>query len=264
MARDGEAVDPGLAAAVALYVEGEDFKVAARCRELGVSRETFYKYVRRFKAEGVDGFYPRSRRPLTSPSKLPVEAEEALIAVRKVELGAGWDYGADAVLLTMATQPHRWPVGRVLPARSTVNRVFEDRGQLVKVPQRAPRRRYRRFQRDKVNDLWQYDGFEWRLGNRKKVVILHLCDDCSRLFLALRVARSENSLEVWDAFCVAADRYGLPAQLLTDNATAFSGKRRGWTADFEVNWLLWRLARSPVGSTTRRLAERTSGLTNAS
>ncbi len=248
MVRDGEAVDPLVAAAVAAFVHGEEFKVAARCRELGISREMFYKYVRRFAVEGVAGFYPRSRRPHGSPARLPVVVEDLLIEVRKREAEAGWDYGADAVLVQLLVQPQLWSFDRPLPARSTVNRVFEDRGQLVKVPQRAPRRRSRRFQRDKVNDLWQYDGFEWRVGNGVKVVVLHLTDDCSRLDLALQVARSENSSQVWEAFCLAADRYGLPAAVLTDNGTAFSGRRRGWTATFEAN-----LADLAVRSITSRV-----------
>jgi transposase InsO family protein len=122
-----------------------------------------------------------------------------------------------------------------VPARSTINRVFDGRGQLAKVPQRAPRRRWRRFQRDKVNDLWQYDGFEWQLLDGTRPVVLHLNDDCSRLDLALEVVRSENSEQVWDTFCLAVDRYDLPAAVLNDNGTAFSGRRRGWTAAFEAN-----------------------------
>jgi len=62
MARDGEAVDPLIAAAVAAFVLGDRFKVAAKCRELKISRQMFYKYVARFGAEGVEGFFPRSRR----------------------------------------------------------------------------------------------------------------------------------------------------------------------------------------------------------
>jgi hypothetical protein len=248
MARDGEAVDPLFAAAVAAYVDGERFRVAVRCRELGVSREMFYKYVRRFKAEGVAGFYPRSRRPRESPTRLPVVAEDVLVEIRKHEEGGGWDYGADAILMLLDIHPEQWPLNRPLPARSTVNRVFDERGQLAKVPQRAPRPRPRRFQRDKANDLWQYDGFEWRLGNGTKVVVLHLNDDCSRLDLALQVARSENSNQIWETFCLAADRYGLPAQVLTDNGTAFSGRRRGWTAAFEAN-----LADLAIGSITCRV-----------
>lgn len=248
MARDGEAVDPEFAAAVAAYVQGERFKVAARCRDLGVTRQTFYKYVHQFRIDGVDGFYPRSRRPHSSPTRLPAAAEDVLVEVRKREQDAGWDYGADAVLLKLEFQPELWPLDQPLPARSTVNRVFEDRGQLVKVPQRAPRRRYRRFQRDKVNDLWQYDGFERELGDGTTVVVLHLNDDCSRLDLALQVGRSENSNQVWETFCTAADRYGLPAAVLTDNGTAFSGRRRGWTAAFEAN-----LADLSVRSITSRV-----------
>ena len=235
MARDGVAVDPLFAAAVAAFVQGEKFNVAAKCRELGVTRERFYKYVRRFGAEGVDGFYPRSRRPLTGPDRLPAAAEDLLIGIRKREAEAGWDYGADAVLMILRTQPELWVWDRPLPARSTLNRVFDERGQLAKVPQRAPRRTSRRFQRDTVNDLWQYDGFGWRLATGRRVVVLHLTDDCSRLDLALQVARSENSNQVWETFCVAAGRYGLPAAVLTDNGTAFSGRRRGWTTAFEAN-----------------------------
>jgi hypothetical protein len=235
MARDGEAVDPEFAAAVAAYAQGARFDVTARCRRLGVSREQFYKYLHRFRVEGIDGFFPRSRRPLASPQRLPAALEDVLVEVRKREQDAGWDYGADAVLQFLRARREVWPSDRALPARSTVNRVLADRGYLDRAPQRAPRRRPRRFQRDRVNDLWQYDGFGWRLGDGSKVVVLHLNDDCSRLDLALEVATSENSSQVWAAFCVAVDRYGLPAAVLTDNGTAFSGRRRGWTADFETN-----------------------------
>ena len=59
MARDGVAVDAKLAAAVAAFVaDRRKFNVAAVCRELGVSRQTFYKCVRRFDTVGVAGFYP--------------------------------------------------------------------------------------------------------------------------------------------------------------------------------------------------------------
>ncbi len=57
------------------------------------------------------------------------------------------------------------------------------------------------------------------MGKATKVVVLHISDDCSRLDLALRVARSENSTQVWETFCLAADRYGLPAAVWTDNGT---------------------------------------------
>lgn len=242
MARDGVAVEAAVAAAVAAFVApGSGMNVSATCRGLGISRKTFYKYVARFRAVGVAGFYPDSRRPHRTPTRLPVELEDVLITIRKREAEAGWDYGADAVLMRLEEQvaadaragAAAWPAGRPLPARSTVNRVFEDRGQLAKTPQRAPRRRVRRFQREQVNALWQFDGFEYLLATGTTVRILQLTDDCSRVDLALQAARSENGHDIWRTFCLAVERYGLPVQLLTDNSNAFSGKRRGWVSDFE-------------------------------
>jgi transposase InsO family protein len=238
MARDGVAVEAAVAAAVAAFVApGSEMKVSATCRELGISRKTFYKYVARFRAVGVAGFYPDSRRPRRTPTRLPVGLEDVLITIRKQEAEAGWDYGADAVLMRLEEQiaagTVAWPPGRGLPARSTVNRVFEDRGQLAKTPQRAPRRRIWRFQREEVNALWQFDGFEYLLATGTTVRVLQLTDDCSRVDLALQAARSENGHDIWLTFCLAVERYGLPVQMLTDNSNAFSGKRRGWVSDFE-------------------------------
>ena len=231
-------MDAALAAAVAGFVaRRSSVNVAATCRELGISRKSFYKYLARFQAEGVEGFYPRSRRPHRSPSRLPVGLEDVLIAIRKQEDGAGWDYGADAVLMRLEEQllagTSMWPPDRPLPARSTVNKVFEERGQLAKVPQRQPRRRIRRFQRDQVNALWQFDGFDYRLADHTTVCVLQLSDDCSRVDLALQAARSENGHDIWVTFCQAVERYGLPVQLLTDNGNAFSGRRRGSISDFD-------------------------------
>jgi transposase InsO family protein len=233
MARDGVAVDAELAAVVAAFADGAAMNVCARCRDLGVSTTTFYKYVERFRERGVEGLFPDSRRPRSSPTGLPADLEEVLVRVRKEQADQGWDYGADAVLLRLSENPHWWLPGRGLPSRATVNRVFEARGLLVKVPQRRPRRRYRRFAREQVNELWQYDGFEYRLAEGATAVVLHLNDDCSRVDLALVAAGSENGQDVWETFCLAVSRYGLPVAVLNDNGTAFSGRRRGWTSAFE-------------------------------
>lgn len=250
MARDGVAVDARIAAAVAAYVApARKQNVAAVCRDLGITRQTFYKYVRRFHALGVEGFYPDSRRPRRSPTRLPGEAEDVLISIRKQEAEAGWDYGADAVLMRLeeqiASDPTLWPTGQPLPSRATINRVFDARGQLAKVPQRKPRRRSgRRFQRDHVNALWQFDGFEYQLATGTVAIVLHLSDDCSRTDLALQAAISENGRDIWATFCLAVERYGLPTQVLTDNGSGFSGRRRGWISDFEQH--LYALGVEPI------------------
>ena len=113
-----------VASAVSAHCRGVELNVTAVCRDLGISTKTFYKYAARFKQYGVDGFFPDSRRPRSSPARLPVECEDMLVRVRKEEAELGWDYGADAVLLRLRERPQLWPFDRPLPARATINRVF--------------------------------------------------------------------------------------------------------------------------------------------
>jgi transposase InsO family protein len=239
-----------MAALVARFVESLDssagsvpkMNVRAQCASAGISKSTFYKYVERFRAEGVDGFFPRSRRPLTSSRRLSAACEDELVRTRKELLEDGWDAGAEQIWFRLRAQiaagACSWPLGQPLPSRATINRVLDRRGQLVKVPKRRPRAASRRFEADQPNQRWQMDGFDWSLADGRGVVVLHVIDDCSRFEIALQVARSENAEQVWQTVTLAAGRYGLPAEMLTDNGTAFSGRRRGWTSPLEANLTL--------------------------
>ena len=48
---------------LAVFSSGVPVNVTALCRELGISRQTLYKYRRRFEVEGPLGLVERSRRP---------------------------------------------------------------------------------------------------------------------------------------------------------------------------------------------------------
>jgi transposase-like protein len=45
------------------------------CRRHGICTKTYYRYLRRYQAEGVEGLEPRSRAPLTQPARMPAEVE---------------------------------------------------------------------------------------------------------------------------------------------------------------------------------------------
>lgn len=235
MARDGVPVGPEFAALVARAAGGERLDVSAECARVGVSRKTFYKYRKRFEAEGVAGFYPRSRRPLTSPSRLSAQVEDVIVRARKALDDDGWDAGAEQIGFWIRDHFDQWPEGESVPGRATINRVLERRGQIVKVPQRRPRRSRHRFEAEQPNHMWQMDGFDYTLADGRVVCILQVIDDCSRFDLALRAATSENSQDVWEAVVWASSHYGLPARFLSDNGGAFSGARRGWISRLEEN-----------------------------
>ena len=49
--------------------EAGGVSVAELCRRFGISRETGFQYLRRYREEGVAGLTDRSRRPHTSPRR---------------------------------------------------------------------------------------------------------------------------------------------------------------------------------------------------
>jgi transposase-like protein len=58
-------------------------RMSVLCREFGVSRETGYKWLNRFKREGADGLEERSRRPHASPLATAEEVVAAVLEVRE-------------------------------------------------------------------------------------------------------------------------------------------------------------------------------------
>jgi transposase InsO family protein len=79
--------------------------------QLGVSRATAYKWVRRYRAEGQEGLLDRSSRPHRSPRRLPDALEAGILAAR-----AEWRYGPDRLGPLLGLPP------------STVHRVLARRG----------------------------------------------------------------------------------------------------------------------------------------
>ena len=67
--------------------------VSAFCAEHGISRQTFYKWRRRYLADGLNGLEPLSRAPGRSPQAMSPAVVEAVIRLRK-ELDE--DIGVDA------------------------------------------------------------------------------------------------------------------------------------------------------------------------
>jgi transposase-like protein len=67
-------------------------RVTATCRHFGISRKTFYKWKKRFDAEGAAGVCDRSRAPRRSPRATPREvvSKDPLLAAA-LSLRAGPD-----------------------------------------------------------------------------------------------------------------------------------------------------------------------------
>jgi transposase-like protein len=74
-------------AAMFASVQAGGESVTEVCARLGISRKSYYKYLSRFRSEGLEGLRPRSRRPLRNPTVTPPQMVELIIKVR-IELAA--------------------------------------------------------------------------------------------------------------------------------------------------------------------------------
>ena len=148
------------------------------CGELRISRQTFYKYRRRWLAEGPAGLVERSRRPHRSPGQVSPELEDEIVRLREA---LPLDNGAQTIAY------HLERSGWSVPSVATIHRVLVRRGHVVAQPEKRPRSAWRRFEWPAPNSCWQIDATMWILADGREVWIMDVLDDHSRVLIAARV-----------------------------------------------------------------------------
>ena len=209
----------------AVLAAGLPIRVTEVCAELEISRESFYKYKRRWEAEGPAGLVERSRRPHHSPGLIDAALEDEIVRLRKT---LKIDNGAKAIGYHLARSG--WPV----PAVGTIHRALVRRGMVVPQPEKRPRSSWQRFEWPQPNSAWQIDATRWALRSGREIWVMDILDDQSRLVVAARVCGGPTGDAAWGAFCDGTSRYGLPAHVMSDNGTCFTARfLSGGEAAFE-------------------------------
>jgi transposase InsO family protein len=207
---------------VLLEAEQSGLTVAEVCRRYRISRETYYRYRRRYLALGMAGLEDQSRRPKHSPAQIAAELEAEIVRMRK----AHPRWGARRIHAEL--QRAGWDP----PAVSTIHQALRRNNLVASRPSRRSKA-LKRFERDVTNDLWQIDATEWRLADATKAYVIDVVDDHSRYLLAAIAAEGPTGEAAWDCFEEAASRYGLPRQVLSDNGLCFTGRLHGVIVEFE-------------------------------
>jgi len=188
--------------------------VTALCREYGISRKIGYKWLNRFAAG--DGFVDLSRAPLHVANKTDPGIEAAVVALR--ERHPAWGPKKLAKRLSSDFE---------MPSLKTVGRILSRNG-LIDSAESQKRKAFQRFERPNCNDLWQADfKGDFGLENGSRCFPFDILDDRSRFNISLEAR--PDFLNVKDCFLSAFRAYGLPKQILTDNAWCFRGLHNGYT-----------------------------------
>lgn len=216
--------------AVAFFLQaGPKLTVTQFCAENGISRDTYYKFKRRFDAGGLEALVPRSRRPHLSPTATAAAAMAQVIDMRADLIEQGLDAGAVSIRSWLLRED------AVPPSARTIHRILVAHGLVEPQPRKRPRNSFKRFEKARANECWQMDGHDRVLADGTGVKVLRVQDDCSRQIMATLAAPSENSSDVWACIQTAIDRHGAPAMFLSDNGSAFSQRRvRGTLNEVEA------------------------------
>ena len=212
---------------VALMEEGI-VPVTELSRRFGVAPKTAYKWLKRYREQGVEGLRERSRAPLTSPGKTLPEVEAAVVAARR----AHPLWGGRKVAAWLQKQHPDLSV----PAPSTCHDIFVRHG-LVSAPRRRRQdtagRHHDGLTTPKApNDVWTVDfKGPFRLGDRTRCVPLTLQDAHTRMLLRCDALPNGQRAGVRLGFERAFRRYGLPLVIRSDNGAPFAAPSGalGWS-----------------------------------
>jgi len=207
----------------------ESANIRQLCRQYGISSATAYKWLRRFKAQGIEGLQELSRRPNNSPSRTVKEIEEAVINERqKHPAWGGRKLRARLVTLGHAT----------VPSPSTITSIL-DRHHLLSNEESLKHKAFIRFEHPQPNDLWQMDfKGDFALGPGR-CYPLTVLDDHSRFALGLEACANQRTETTRAALISIFRRYGLPWRMAMDNGTPWAIYHKGRTCYTEFSvWLI--------------------------
>lgn len=219
--------------------------IAALCREHGISRQSGYKYLKRYKRDGYAGLEEGSRRPLGVPLATAEDIVLAVIAARDKHP----TFGAAKLVVVL-----RRTLKTKTPSERTVHRILKRVG--------AIRRRKRKLRVSviekapsvvalKPNDVWTIDfkGW-WRAADRSRCEPLTIRDAFSRFVFAVQLMPSTRSESVRFVMASLFRKYGVPKAIQCDNGSPFiSAQSRGGLTKLSAWWVSLgiRIVRSRPG-----------------
>lgn len=208
---------------------GRAVSFAAICREHGISRQTGYKWWRRFQQRGFDGLREQSRRPQHLARKWAAEFRVAVAQIRQQHP----TWGTKKIGWALR---QRWP-GRRLPHPRTIERWLPARlrrAHRIPLWTEAPARHlaHRR------HDIWTIDFKGWfRTGDGRRCEPLTVRDAHTCYLLHVRHAPAESEQVVRRLLTRLFKREGLPRMIHVDNGPPFGGTSALGLTRLSVWWL---------------------------
>ena len=207
-----------------------ELDMSALCLAYGISRETGYRLMRRFAAEGPDGVVARSHAPLVQGRLVEDGVRQALVDCRLDH--PTWGPRKLKAYLERCSPEILWPasstIGAILKERDLVGRRRRRRSALPLTRPFAPV--------DDVNQSWSIDFKGWfRTGDGARCDPLTMSDAHSRYLLCCQIC-AQSQAEVESRTDRIFKEFGLPDRLRMDNGAPWGSSGAGGLTLVSVKW----------------------------
>jgi transposase InsO family protein len=212
--------------------ERDEESMKALCDRFGISRETGYVWLRRYRQSGLEGLVVLNRAPLRHPNQTSVSVEEAVLELRQAHMTWG---PRKLHRILERDQP-----GRQWPAASTMGEIVKRAGLVIA---RRKRRRTEPYTEPlahavESNRVWCADFKGWfKSGDGTRIDPLTITDACSRYLLRSQAVKKTDTERTWAIFEAAFREYGLPWVMRTDNGPPFASSAIGGLSRLAVWWI---------------------------
>lgn len=206
--------------------------MAALCRQFGISRQTGYKWLARYEAQGAGGLMERP--PIAA--RLSHRIDDGLVAqiLRLRKEHPSWGPKKLRAVLQAQQPSTRWP------APSTIGDLLKRLGCI------RPRRRRLRvapspgslWAGERPNDVWCVDfKGDFALGDGTRCYPLTITDHVTRYLLKCEALGSTRSEPVQREFEQVFREFGLPRRIRSDNGVPFATRAPGGLSAVAVYWI---------------------------
>jgi putative transposase len=198
------------------YLE-EKFSISELCRQFDITRPVGYKWLERYKNEGIQGLVNRSRARLNQSG-----ATDPALVKQILELKFQWPkWGPKKIRGDLVVKQPTV----IWPSTTTIGNIFDKNGLTItrKYRKRFPAKTEPLSHANKSNDVWSVDFKGWWLTkDGHKCVPFTLIDNHSRFLIRCLNLKLNDGDHAWAVFDAAFREYGLPKFMRNDNGPPFA------------------------------------------
>lgn len=221
-----------------LAFEAKEGNIAELCRRFGISRQTGYEVLERYRKEGYEGLRARSNAPRTKPHAMSEAVKELVLELRRAR--PSWGPKKLKAYLERLEGAKPEAARLRMPAASSMGDLLKQEGLIVKrrkrpggqVPSSEPL-----GHADEPNRVWSIDfKGHFKTGDGKRCEPLTVTDNESRYLLKLVAMTGIEGERVRAVMEAAFREHGLPEAIRSDNGAPFASNAPGGVTKLSLWW----------------------------